>query len=220
MPIDPDAVIWSAPERERAGRPLLVLLHGYGSNEGDLFQLAPYLPLDYVIASVRAPMSMGYGWAWFRLDDPSLNRLDPGPIGEVADAVRAWLDDVSAEASRVDLLGFSQGGMVAAQMLRRVPDDATRLVLLASMVASSDEPGDDELARLRPAVFWGRGTHDNVIPDAGIEHTAAWLPEHATLSTRIYEGLGHGISDAMLADVNAFLRDELDDQDERDPDDA
>jgi len=36
MKIDPDVVLWSAPERERAGRPLLVLLHGYGSHEGDL----------------------------------------------------------------------------------------------------------------------------------------------------------------------------------------
>ena len=43
MNLDADAVIWSAPERERAGRPLLVLLHGYASHEGDLFQLAPRL---------------------------------------------------------------------------------------------------------------------------------------------------------------------------------
>lgn len=208
--IDPDAVQWSTPEREREGRPLLVLLHGYGSHEGDLFQLAPYLPLDYVLASVRGPMSMGYGWSWFPLDDLASGHLDPEPINAAADAVREWLDGAAAGASRVDLLGFSQGGIVGMQMLRRVPDDATRLVLLASIAKGGEEPGDAELRRLRPRVFWGRGTLDNVIPDVAIEHTVAWLPGHSTLTSRIYEGLGHGISDAMLADVNAFLRDELD----------
>jgi phospholipase/carboxylesterase len=51
MQIDSSAVLWSAPERERAGRPLLVLLHGYGSHEGDLFGMAPGLPLEPVIAA-------------------------------------------------------------------------------------------------------------------------------------------------------------------------
>ena len=65
MKIDPTAVLWSSPERERSDRPLLVLLHGYGSHEGDLFQLSPRLPLAPVIASVRAPISESGGWAWF-----------------------------------------------------------------------------------------------------------------------------------------------------------
>ena len=56
--LDPDAVLWSAPPHERAGRPLLVLLHGYGSNEQDLFGLRPYLPDAFVVASVRAPLSL------------------------------------------------------------------------------------------------------------------------------------------------------------------
>ena len=41
MQLDESAILWSAPERERAGRPLIVLLHGYGSHEGDLFSLSP-----------------------------------------------------------------------------------------------------------------------------------------------------------------------------------
>ena len=55
--IDPAAVLWSAPESERAGRPLLVLLHGYGADERDLFSLAPHLPSEPVIAALRAPLS-------------------------------------------------------------------------------------------------------------------------------------------------------------------
>ena len=60
-----DAIMWSAPERERADRPLIVLLHGYGSHEGDLFALSPALPLTATIASLRAPRSAGPGFAWW-----------------------------------------------------------------------------------------------------------------------------------------------------------
>uniref|UniRef100_UPI003F7437F0 hypothetical protein n=1 Tax=Enterococcus faecium TaxID=1352 RepID=UPI003F7437F0 len=55
--IDDDAVLWSAAPAERAGRPLLVLLHGYGSNERDLFGLVPHLPAEFVFAALRAPLT-------------------------------------------------------------------------------------------------------------------------------------------------------------------
>ena len=75
MNLDSAAVMWSAPERERADRPLLVLLHGYASHEGDLFQLSPRLPLRPVIASVRAPLAESNGWAWFSVAERSA--VDP-----------------------------------------------------------------------------------------------------------------------------------------------
>ena len=59
MRIDDEAVLWSASSADRAGRPLLVLLHGFNSHEGDLFGLAPYLPLAPAIASLRAPIDAG-----------------------------------------------------------------------------------------------------------------------------------------------------------------
>src|SRR5262245_61781763 len=36
--------------------PLLLLLHGYGANEDDLFSLAPYLDGRFMIVSPRAPI--------------------------------------------------------------------------------------------------------------------------------------------------------------------
>jgi phospholipase/carboxylesterase len=67
MRIDPEAVLWPAPERDRAGRPLLVLMHGYASHEGDLFALSPRLPLGPVIASSRAPILENGGNVWFTM---------------------------------------------------------------------------------------------------------------------------------------------------------
>jgi phospholipase/carboxylesterase len=212
MPIEPSTVMWSTPERERAGRPHLVLLHGYGSNEGDLFQLAPYLPLGMVIAAPRAPLPhpMGFGFSWFPLND----EVDGIGIDQAADDLASWIGEhVTGKASRVGILGFSQGGVLGLQVLRRHPDAADALVMLASARHPEADAGDDAMADRRPPVFSGRGTADEVIPAWRFADTADWLPDHSRLTERIYEGLGHSVSDAELQDVVAFLNTNLGDAD-------
>lgn len=203
MRIDSDAVMWSAPERERAGRGLLILLHGFGSTEGDMFAFSRSLPLAPVIASVRAPLRAGAGYTWFPTDDPSSNeRFDS--IVDVTGALIDWVD--STTSTGVGVLGLSQGGAMAIEMLRTQPERFEYAVQLSGFVLPSVNPGDSNLAARRPPVFWGRGTRDEEIPASLIEHTEEWLPRHSTLTERIYEGLGHAVSDAELADVSAFIR--------------
>ncbi|WP_111719504.1 alpha/beta hydrolase [Homoserinimonas sp. OAct 916] len=202
--IDPNAVLWSAGEADRRGRPLLVLMHGYLSHEGDLFQLAPHLPLGPVIASLRAPIDMGQGFAWYPLDAPG----DPSAEGvdAAARAVLAWLGTLDEEAApQVGLLGFSQGGAMAVQLMRHAPERFAYVVQLSGYVSPGTLPGDEHLARLKPPVFWGRGTSDEVIPGHAVTYTNVWLPNHSTLAARIYEGVGHGISEQELKDVAAFI---------------
>jgi phospholipase/carboxylesterase len=203
MKIDTSAVLWSAPERERAGRPLLVLMHGYGSHEGDLFSLAPGLPLGPVVASVRAPFLAGPGHAWFPLGPDASLEEQARSADESAAAILEWLD--TTESTSIGLLGFSQGGAMALQLLRLQPERFRYAVVLAGFVGSVDHPGDAALAARKPPVFYGRGTADDRIPAAVVAVTEAWLPEHTTPTQRIYEGLGHGISNAELKDVNAFI---------------
>jgi len=204
MDIDPGAVIWSAPERERAGRPLIVLMHGYGSHEGDLFQLSPGLPLGPVVASVRAPLSENGGWAWFSLADRALGSQDATDATRAAEAVLAWLDTL--EFTTVALLGFSQGAIVALQALRLRPDGFSSVVALSGFAAGGVAAGDVALEARRVPVFWGRGTLDRIIPAEAVARTETWLPEHSDLTTRIYEDLGHGVSGVELGDISAFLR--------------
>lgn len=203
MNLDASAILWSAPERDRAGRPLLVLLHGYASHEGDLFALSPRLPLAPVVASVRAPIAENGGWAWFSREDSPPGDPPSERVDAAVDAVIEWLDTL--EYTSVALLGFSQGAAVALQLLRHAPRRFTATVALSGFVAAGVHPGDAELAEVRPAVFWGRGTADRVIPDDAVERTAQWLPGHADVNTRIYEGLGHSISQQELSDLAAFL---------------
>ena len=60
-------VLWSRPESERSGTPLLVIFHGYGADEADLFSWPRQLPAEFTVASVRAPLQAGPGYAWFPL---------------------------------------------------------------------------------------------------------------------------------------------------------
>jgi phospholipase/carboxylesterase len=204
MQIDSDAVLWSAPEKERASRPLLVLLHGYGSHEGDLFGLSPQLPLEPVIASLRAPLEESGGYAWFS----RLNNMPGNPrtsdVDEAASAVIDWLDTV--EYSSVSLLGFSQGAAMALQLLRHAPTRFSAAVALSGFVAGGPHEGDAVLADVVPPVFWGRGTADTIITPEAIDRTTDWLPGHSTATIRIYEDLGHSISREELGDFTAFLR--------------
>jgi phospholipase/carboxylesterase len=203
MRIDPDVVLWSAPERERAGRPLLVLLHGYGSHEGDLFGLSPRLPLAPVIASVRAPLPENGGNAWFTLRGSTPGDPPKANVEAAADALLEWLDTL--DYTSVGLLGFSQGAAVALQSLRHAPTRFAAAAALSGFVASGDHPGDAQLAELKPPVFYGRGTVDSIITDDAVARTEAWIPGHTTDTSRIYEDLAHSISSDELTDVAAFL---------------
>jgi phospholipase/carboxylesterase len=199
--IDPHTVIWSLPESQRTGKPLLLLLHGKGSHEGDLAGLIDRLPSALVVASLRAPIPDGPGFSWFRVLTPGNPPQES--VDAAADAVLAWLDTLPFSPSSLGLLGFSQGGVIAVQALRRAPERVGYALNLSGFVAGGAQAADDALGQ--HPVFWGRGDADVVIGPAAIERTAAWLPEHVDLTAAIYRGLSHSISSAELDDIATFL---------------
>lgn len=204
-PLDAALVRWSAPPERRGDRPVLVLLHGYGSDEHDLFGLVPHLPERFVVASVRAPLTPPWpapGASWYPIE--GLNGRDPAAVTRAAEGLLAWIREAVGEAP-VGLLGFSQGGAVALQTLRVAPEAVSFAVVLAGYAAGGELAGDAILAARRPPVFWGRGAEDDVIPPALVDLTAQWLPVHSELSGRVYPGLTHSISHDELDDVRAFL---------------
>lgn len=184
--------------------PVVLLLHGYGSNEDDLPSLAPWLPNGLEWASLRAPIDMGGdGATWFPFTLP--DEPEQAPIDAVTEALWKWVDKhVSADAPIVPL-GFSQGGLMALQLLRTRPGRVAATVVLSGLITTSAQTADAELETLRPPVFWGRGDADPLIWPEAVERLAAWLPEHSTLTARVYTGLGHGVDDEEMDDVRAFL---------------
>lgn len=181
-----------------------VLLHGYGSNEQDLTGLVEPLGLQLPWASLRAPLEMGHGGAaWFEITNPG--NPDPEPIAAATDAVWAWIDEHVPAGTRIVPIGFSQGGFMASQLLRTRPERVVAPVILAGFVLSAPQPGDEALAAALPPVFWGRGTHDQVIAAPAVARASAWLPLHTKLTERTYPGLAHGINQAEIDDVRTFL---------------
>jgi phospholipase/carboxylesterase len=209
--LDPDAVLWSTDSADRDGRPLLVMMHGRGSDETDLFGLAPELPAEFVLASVRAPLAEGPGWSWWQTGgkhgDPDAEWVDVS-----AAAVTRWLDALPFTPSRVGALGFSQGGAMATHLLRRDLGRTAFAANLAGFVISGSQEADAALAVSRPPVFWGRGAEDELfrgeLRDL-VDRTEPWLAAHSTAEIHVYPGLGHSISREELDDVSAFLRAEL-----------
>ena len=106
------------PQNITPETPVLFLLHGYGSNEEDLFSFVPTLPEDWLVISFRAPKDSSYGgYAWFDIDfNNAENFVDENEANE---AVKLVLKNIMGVTNRygltdnkTHLCGFSQGGMI------------------------------------------------------------------------------------------------------------
>jgi phospholipase/carboxylesterase len=205
LSVDPDAVLWNRPPDDRSGRPLLVLVHGFGGNEHDFDPFLPQLPDDYAVASVRGPLPHNQGWAWYPRHPRASGLTFSAIANRASDALLGWVRN-QAQHPAVDLLGFSQGGSVAVHALRRDPEMIRAVVTLAGFRAPGRQAGDAELrARPHPA-FFGHGALDDVIPPRDADRLEAWLRTHTALEAHRYENLAHWMSTEQVDDVAAFLR--------------
>ena len=153
--------------------PLVVLLHGRGSNENEILSLAAHLPAGPAYAAVRAPIAEGGGYAWFA------NRGIGRPVAESLRNTmawfRSWLDEVAPAGRPVLLVGFSGGAAFAGGL---VLDDPARYagaaVLYGTLPFDAGLPTDaGRLANL--PVFVAQGDGDHVIPRELLDRTWSYL---------------------------------------------
>ena len=193
---------WAPNSGESPG--VVVFLHGYGSNERDLTQLAPAIGLTLPWVSLRAPLELGNGGAaWFTITTPGDPEAEP--VVDATAKIWSWIDAHVDPATPVIPVGFSQGGLMASQLLRTRPDRVLAPVVLGGFVLGVPQPGDDQLLARRPSLFWGRGADDRVITQPAVAPTADFLPRHTSLTQRVYPGLAHGIDNSEIDDVREFL---------------
>lgn len=200
-----ETVAWSHPENERAGKPLLVMLHGYGSDEARMSALFRDMPHGFVCAAPRAPKDISGDWGWFLLDYFLAN--DFADVVGAASAVFGWLDAEMARHhfSSVSVLGFSQGMAMATTLIRLRPDMFTAGVGLSGFALHNELLATMEPLATRIPFFWARDEADLVINPDAVEFTAGWLATNTDLQAAHYEGMGHNFSTAELSDVGAFL---------------
>jgi phospholipase/carboxylesterase len=199
------SVYWSKPTGQRAGTPLLVALHGRGSDERSFGDLAAYLPQGPTVAALRAPIPEANGFAWFT--NRGIGRPAQESINAVGSAILSWLEENAVGHTAVQVLGFSGGTAMAGSLVLREPARFDAAVLLSGTLpldaGQPMEPG--RLAGM--PVFWANDPADAVIPQDLVQASQTWLREEsgAVLDERHYPGLGHAISQTELADVNDFL---------------
>ena len=108
------------PEIASENPPLLLMLHGYGSNEEDLFSFADWLPNSLLIVSLRAPFQLPpYGFAWYSINwDAADGKLsDIRQAAESRNLIAKIIDEIiekyKVDKSRICLMGFSQGAILS-----------------------------------------------------------------------------------------------------------
>lgn len=201
----------------QAPPPLLLLLHGVGSNEEDLFALAPYLDQRFLVVSARAPVALDYGgYGWFRIDFTSRGmvadaeqakeslRLLPGFVDEL-------VETYGADAGRVYLMGFSQGAMMSLALMLTRPDKVAGVVAMSGRLPRQVlEREPDREALSGTPVLITHGLYDPVLPvedGRAARDYLAGLP--VVLTYREYP-MQHEVSAESLRDVAVWLTERLD----------
>ncbi len=205
----PPTVRWRKAQGANGTRPpLLVLLHGRGADEDDLFGLAPAIDSGFAIASVRAPLPTdegGYTWSESR----SPGRYLSESLRASLSWLQAWLDALAIgrpEPQDVYLLGFSAGMAMASGLVLDQPARYAGAILLSGAL-----PFDTDLSITKDRlagvpVFHGHGSFDRMIPADLVARSEKYLSERsgARVETRRYP-IAHEISDGEIADINAWL---------------
>ena len=151
---------------------LLVLMHGVGSNEADLFGLAPYVPDNFHVVSLRAPYAMGpsaYGWFEFTVGPQGERTINEAQESASRDTVARTLEAASYQFSvppaRIVAGGFSQGGIMALSLLLTQPQLIHGAMVMHSRLLPQVLPSLAPVAALEGKHLWlSHGTNDQVIP--------------------------------------------------------
>jgi phospholipase/carboxylesterase len=192
---------------------LLVLMHGVGSNEQDLFGLAPQIPGHFHVLSLRAPFRLGPGanaWFEFSVDPRGARTINEPQEAQsralAAQAIESAAAQLGIAPERVVVGGFSQGGIMALSLLLTRPGLMQAAMVWHSRLLPQVLPLAAPADALRGKQMWlSHGTQDNVIPLANAQaiaqHMAA-LP--VALTYQEFPG-AHEIRPAELAATVAWL---------------
>lgn len=188
--------------------PLVVLLHGRGSDEREILTLAPHLPDGVAYAAVRAPIAEGAGFAWFA--NRGIGRPVDQSLAATTTWFRGWLDEVAPAGRPVVLVGFSGGAAFAGALVLAEPSRfAGAAVLYGTLPFETGlrtDPG--QLANL--PVFVAQGEGDHVIPRELLDRTWSYLLAESgapTVATR--QPGGHQLTAATVHQLAGWISDRV-----------
>lgn len=202
------------PKIKSDKNPLLLLLHGYGSNEEDLFSFASELPEEYYVISVRGPYDLSYGsYAWYAINfDADENKFSDHEQAKesrdlIANFINELVDNYSIDANNITLIGFSQGCILSYAVALSYPEKVQRVVAMSgylNLEIAKENYADNDFKNLK--IFASHGAVDQVIP-VDWARKAKPVLDHLGIET-IYKEypIGHGVSPQNFYDFSNWLQ--------------
>ncbi|MFI8378020.1 alpha/beta hydrolase [Leeuwenhoekiella sp. NPDC079379] len=193
--------------------PLILLLHGYGSNEEDLFSFAPELPDNYFVISAKAPRPMqpsGNAWYTIHWDATDGKWSDDKEAIESRELISKFIDEAVTEydldAENVTLLGFSQGCILSYAVALTYPEKVKNIIGLSGYVNADITTAKTDLsAYSHLSIFSSHGTVDQVIPVTAARQIPAYL-KNLGISIELNEyPVGHGVAPQNFYDLKNWL---------------
>lgn len=193
--------------------PLILLIHGYGSNEEDLFSFAPELPQSCYVISVRAPHQLMYGsYAWYAINfDANDQKFSDIPQAlDSRDLLMEFISDIVAQypidQNQIHLIGFSQGAILSLALGLSYPEKFSKIVALSGYLNTEmATPGFEKNNFSQLKMFVSHGTVDQVIP---VEWSRKSVPILQNLGIdcvfKEYP-VGHGVSPQNFYDFKNWL---------------
>lgn len=202
------------PKTKKDKNPLLLLLHGYGSNEEDLFSFASELPDEYYVISARAPYGLPpYGYAWYAINfDADENKFsDIAQARQSRDLVLRFIDELTAQypidAEDVTLVGFSQGCILSYAAALSHPEKIQRVVAMSGYLNEDiavEGFRENDFSQLK--MFISHGSADQVIPVDWARKAKPELDKLGIESVYKEYPVGHGVAPQNFYDLLAWLK--------------
>lgn len=201
------------PKVKLEKNPLLLLLHGYGSNEEDLFSFAAQLPDEYYIVSARAPYPLPpYGNAWYAINfDAGMNKFsDVVQAVESRDLIVKFIDELIGhypiDKEKVTLIGFSQGAILSYAVALTHPEKIQRVAALSGYLNNemfSTDFSHKDISKLK--FFISHGSIDQVIPVDWARKAPEFI-KALGLDVEYHEyPVGHGVAPQNFYDLMNWL---------------
>ena len=187
------------PKTPTENPPLLVLLHGYGSNEQDLFSFAEELPDNLLIVSAQAPYAMGSGgYAWYAInfDDRDGKFSDLEQAKESIDKIALFIDEIKTKYNtnpdKTFLLGFSQGAALSYSLSFFYPNKVQHIIALSAYINTELLPVDIS-KNIKTDYYCSHGTVDQIIPVEWARKSKPFLYNLALKNVYTEFPVGHGV---------------------------
>jgi phospholipase/carboxylesterase len=177
--------LWRRGAGAKRRGPLIVILHGNGADESNLFPLGDLFPADATIAAPRGPIPSEGGFRWYAAHD--IGRPIAASLAESIARLETWLDAQRATAGSVWLVGFSAGAVMAGALALRAPQRYAGIAMMhgplpfdAGLPLEHDRLAGSEM-------FYGYGSADAVIPAELMQRSIAWARDESGANAVIRE---------------------------------